>query len=56
MESTRILLSKKQAAEALSVSQRTIDNLIASKQLSVMRIGKRVLVPRQALEQLARGK
>jgi len=53
---TSILVSKKQAAEALSVSLRTIENLIAQKRLAVTRIGKRVLIPRRALEQLARHK
>jgi excisionase family DNA binding protein len=47
------LLSKRLAAEALSVSLRTVDNLIASKQIAVMRVGKRVLVPRKALEKFA---
>jgi excisionase family DNA binding protein len=51
---TQILLSKRDAAEALSVSLRTIDYLIASKQLAVTRIGKRVLVSRTALEHLPR--
>jgi excisionase family DNA binding protein len=54
MNPKRILLSKAQAAEVLSVSLRTIDNLIASKQLPVARIGKRVLLSRKALERFAR--
>jgi excisionase family DNA binding protein len=54
MAYTKFLFSKKRAAEALSVSLRTIDYLIATKRLAVTRIGKRVLIPRKALEQFAR--
>jgi excisionase family DNA binding protein len=53
---TQILLSKKDAADALAISVRMIDYLISTKQLAVTRIGKRVLVSRKALEALARGK
>jgi excisionase family DNA binding protein len=56
MIKTKILVSKIEAAEALSVSLRMIDYLIAQKQLAVRRIGKRVLVSRESLEQLAHGK
>jgi len=49
-----ILVSKKEAARVLSVSPRTIDNLIASKELSVRRVGRRCLIPRTALEAFAR--
>jgi excisionase family DNA binding protein len=49
-----ILVSKREAAKALSISIRTLDYLIASKQLAARRIGKRVLVPRRALESFAR--
>jgi excisionase family DNA binding protein len=52
----KFLFSKKQAAEALSVSLRTVDNLITTKRLLVTRIGKRVLIARTSLEQFARGK
>jgi len=50
---TQILLSKQDAADALGISLRTVDHLIAGKRLPVMKIGKRVLVPRKALEQFA---
>jgi excisionase family DNA binding protein len=53
--STKILFSKRDAAEVLSVSLRTLDHLINQKQLIVTRIGRRVLVPRKALERLAAG-
>ena len=49
-----ILVSKRRAAEALSVSLRTVDNLIASKELAVRRVGRRCLIPRRALEDFAR--
>jgi excisionase family DNA binding protein len=51
---TQILLSKHDAADALSVSLRTIEYLINKKQLPATRIGKRVLIAREALEQFAR--
>lgn len=50
----KILVSKKEAAAALSVSLRTIENLIARKQLEARRIGRRRLIPRASLEKLAR--
>lgn len=46
---TRLLVSKKEAAEALCLCVRSIDNLISSKQLSVVRVGKRVLVKHASL-------
>jgi excisionase family DNA binding protein len=49
-----LLVSIRDAARMISVSQRTIFNLIAAKRLPVRRIGRRSLVPRSALEQLAR--
>lgn len=52
--SDQILLSRKQAAVALSVSLRTLDSLISSKQILVRRIGRRCLIPWRALEQFAR--
>ncbi len=49
-----ILVSKREAAKALSISPRTLDYLIASKEISVRRIGRRCLIPRRALEEFAR--
>lgn len=49
-----ILLDKKTVAGLLSVSVRTVDNLIARGELVCRRVGRRVLIPRQALEQFAR--
>ena len=45
-----IALSKQEAALMLRVSLRTIDRLIALKELQVRRLGRRVLIPRTALE------
>jgi len=47
-----LLANKKQAAEALNVSLRTIDNLVARGELRVTRIGRRVLVPIAELRRL----
>jgi excisionase family DNA binding protein len=49
-----LLVSKRHAAEALSVSLRTIDNLISSKRLISITLGKRRLIPYRALANLAR--
>jgi excisionase family DNA binding protein len=46
---TRLLYSKKEAAEQLNVSLRTIDNLIACKELAVRRVGRRVLIPHASI-------
>jgi excisionase family DNA binding protein len=51
----QILLSKRQAAQSLSISLRTLDKLILSKRLPVHRIGRRVLISRSALERFAIG-
>lgn len=45
-----IALNKKEAARLLGVSLRTIDRLIALKELQVRRLGRRVLIPRSALD------
>ena len=44
-----LLVSKRDAAALLSLCLRSIDNLIAAKQLPCRRIGKRVLIPYAAL-------
>lgn len=51
----RLLHTKAEAAQMLAVSLRTIDNLIAFKQLPVRRIGRRVLVSRATLLNFAKG-
>jgi len=49
-----LLVSKRDAARLLSVSLRTVENLIARKQLFARRIGRRVLISRTTLEAFAR--
>ena len=49
----RILVGKKTAARLLSISVRSIDNLLARKELTACRIGRRVLIPRRELERFA---
>jgi excisionase family DNA binding protein len=49
-----IALSKSETAQVLGVSLRTVDRLIALKQLPVRRLGRRVLIPRTALQDFLR--
>lgn len=49
----RILLTRVESCQALGISLRTLDNLISQKAIATRRIGRRVLVPRQALEEFA---
>jgi excisionase family DNA binding protein len=46
----QILLRKRQAAQAFSISIRTLDKLIHSKRLPVHKIGRRVLISRASTE------
>jgi excisionase family DNA binding protein len=46
--------SKKNAALILGVSERTLHSLIATNQLKVRRIGRRVLISSDALDEFAR--
>jgi excisionase family DNA binding protein len=50
----KILCSKREAAEILGVSLRTIENLIARKLLVSRQIGRRRMIPCAACVQLAR--
>ena len=50
----KLLCSKKETADALDVSLRTVDNLIAQKELIVRRVGRRVLVPVNEIERFTR--
>lgn len=54
MNSDSLMVSKKVAAQQLSISLRTLENLIAAKQLAVRHIGRRVVISRKALEQFTR--
>jgi excisionase family DNA binding protein len=54
MNPTKLMFSRRETAATLRVSLRTIDNLIGRKELVARRVGRRVLVPAQALEQFVR--
>ena len=49
----KILLSKREAAQLLSISMRSLEYLLAAKQLASRRVGRRVLVPYSALAAFA---
>ena len=46
----KLQFSREESAEILGLSLRTLDRLIAENQLPVRRIGRRVLITRDALE------
>lgn len=50
----RLAYTKAEAASALGLCLRTIDNLIAAKELTTRKIGRRVLIPASALRSLLR--
>lgn len=50
----RLLYSKREAAAMLSISMRSVDNLISLKRMPVRRIGRRVLIPGSALRSMTR--
>ncbi len=51
----KLLVSKRDAAIALGVSIRTVENLIARKHLPKRKLGRRTLIPFSALERFAGG-
>ena len=50
----KLQFSRTEAAFALNLSLRTIDRLIAEKRLSTRRVGRRVLITKEALHQFTR--
>ena len=50
----QILVSRQEAAKALSISVRSLDYMIARGELPARKLGKRTLIPRAALEKFAR--
>jgi excisionase family DNA binding protein len=50
----KILVSREEAAQLLSISQRGLDYLVASNRLPTRRIGGRVLIPVAELRKYAR--
>ena len=51
----RLLYDRKEAARQLSISVRSLDYLIAGKQLVTRRIGKKVLISHRELVRFASG-
>jgi excisionase family DNA binding protein len=49
----KLLVSREEAAQLLSISQRGLDYLLASKRLATRRIGGRVLIPLADLRRYA---
>jgi len=52
--SDRLLFSRKEAAQMLGVSERTITYAIDYRRLDVIRIGRRTLIHKNELERFAR--
>ena len=50
----RLLVGRREAAQMLSISQRSLDYLVANKQLHARRIGSRVLISVSELQRYAR--
>ena len=50
----KLLVSREEAAQLLSISQRGLDYLIANQRLPTRRIGGRVLIPVAELRRYAR--
>ena len=50
----KLLLTRIEAAAALTLSPRSVDYLIASGKLASRKLGKRRLIPRDAVERLAK--
>jgi hypothetical protein len=51
----KLLYSKQDAAEALSLSVRSIDYLITTQRLPMRRVGGKVMIPVNAVRRFARG-
>jgi hypothetical protein len=51
----KLLYSRRDTAEALSLSIRSVDYLITTGRLSTRRIGGKILVPASAVRRFARG-
>lgn len=55
MEASRLLYDRKEAARQLSISVRSLDYIIAAKELETRRIGRKVLVTHASLMRYASG-
>jgi excisionase family DNA binding protein len=47
-----LAVSRREAARLLGVSQRTLNNHVASKAIRCVRVGKRVLIPMRSLHEV----
>lgn len=52
---SRMLYSRTEAARQLSISVRTLDYIVAAKQLDTRRIGKKVLITHASLVRYSQG-
>lgn len=48
-EVPKLLLSRKEAAWSLGISVRSLDLCVAAKQIPIRKLGKRILIPSDAL-------
>lgn len=56
METANVILSRRQAAQALTICERTLDRLIAAGRVRTVKLSvRRVGVPRSEIERLAAG-
>lgn len=53
-ENQPLLYSRKLAAQALSLSVRSIDYLLAAGKIQTVRVGSKVLIPAKELQKFAR--
>jgi excisionase family DNA binding protein len=53
-EISKLLYSRKDAAFALSISIRSLDYLVAAKQLKFRKVGRKILIPASELSRYAR--
>jgi excisionase family DNA binding protein len=53
-EQQKLLFTRKEVAQLLSLGLRTVDGLVHSKELRVVRIGRKVLVHRDEIQRFAR--
>jgi excisionase family DNA binding protein len=51
----KLLYTREDSAFMLSISERSLDYLISSKEINTRRVGRRVLIPRSELLRFARG-
>lgn len=54
MSQEPIFVGKREASALLGVSVRTIENLLRNGELVARRIGRRIVIPRQALIEFAK--